>query len=383
MILLPKCPCCGCGLTGDGKPRQDPDDGETYYFYGSAQTSAPGRLATLEEIQDWGNLCNWYTAKDGPASDLSNVYTGGSGTWTAVAFPVRANELPHEAATVHVYTGVFEKNGFEATRQSCSILSFGDVTIKNLYVYGDNRLIGGTFNIAGQFYTYNQSQITADLVGNGQLFGSSRIHQKVIGNATFHENSYVFNNFPIKPALTGTFNFYDNSSNQGGIITGNTVFNNFSYNEGNIFGNVLCYDISRVGGLIKGNMKFYDQSQLFESLLLITAVEGDVEFYGSSAFRGGKIYGTATLSENSFSSRGVPFSTVNGTLLAKDNARISSTEVNGTAIISDAACITQWRFNSDVVGCGAEFSPFGNVVLSCPEGAIKFCDDPTAPCGCG
>jgi hypothetical protein len=267
-------PCCGgCGVA-DGKPRTDPEDegtwvpsgtwrgvggvtwtftanpgdksGETWFFYGSPSTSRVGGGATLEEIRDWRNLCNWYSNKTTSPSDTSSLTT---------VLDKRATGFPPDTAVVHVYSEL-------------STYLNGPETVKNVYFWSPSSFgsesarflgLGAGFeseltatssahdSAGGAVFNYFLAQVEAhSIINGGATFNNNALHDGVVnGGAVF-----------ISSANGGVVNdgaeFFGTSRNVFGTINGGATFNDNSVNEptGTVNGGATFNDAACTKGIV-------------------------------------------------------------------------------------------------------------------------------------
>lgn len=293
-------PCCGCGVN-DGKPRTDPkdegtwtisgdwpdsqqngslsatftanpgdDSGVTWFFYGSLTTSAAGRNATAEEIEDWGNLCNWY----------SNTSTSPVSSPSGIALNKRATRLPPAEATVYIYSPV-------------STARVGPQTVVRAY-----------FLVAGMLLAESELTTTGAAHGttHGTVFagGGTKNLGTINGGAMFNAVNLSLsgpaglpsmgNYGTVNDAATfvrgsdnwgtvndgATFDLADNEATVNGgatfiaglnwdLINGGAVFDNGSENIGTVNGGATFNDFATNGlaGTVNGGATFNDAACSF------------------------------------------------------------------------------------------------------------------------
>jgi hypothetical protein len=247
-------PCCGCAVA-DGKPRTDPknegtwvpsgtwlgaggvtwaltanpgdESGETWFFYGSVSTSRVGGNATIQEIRDWRNPCNWYSNKTTSPSDTSSLTT---------VLDKRATRLPPDTAVVHVYSEL-------------STYLNGPETVKNVYFWStgspffDNaRFLGLGAGSTSELTATSPAHDSAGGVVFNNFFAQVEGNAIINGGATFNNNSLnngVVNGGAafISSTNAGVVNdgaeFFGTAVNTFGTINGGATFNDNSSNETN------------------------------------------------------------------------------------------------------------------------------------------------------
>lgn len=245
--------CCGCG---DDKPRTDPknegtwtpsgtwanlgnlngitwtftenpgdNSGESWFFYGSAVTSKIGGGATLEEQQDWGNICNWYSNSTDPP-----------GVATIDDLDKRSTTFPPETAIVHFLTPV-------------STESVGPKTIKTAYFHLNSKLledseITATQSAYGTTHGVVFSGRTGTEGGNfGSVHGGALFIAPSAGglrtdnhdSGTVDDGATFLGSAHNKGTINGGADFFDSSRNNGGTVNGGATFNDFSANGVAVF----------------------------------------------------------------------------------------------------------------------------------------------------
>jgi len=178
------------GVTWSFSPNPGDESGETWYFYGSQNTSDPSGFATVEEQRDWGNICNWYSNKTNAPSDLSQ------GNFAPLN--KRATRLPTEDAVVHIYTPV-------------STVLVGPQTVKNIYFWGASppTLSRGGLGANSEITTTAPAHDSSGgAVFNGYAFTSPG--STVNNGATFNDNSAMSVSSPSN-VINGGATFNHNS----------------------------------------------------------------------------------------------------------------------------------------------------------------------------
>lgn len=385
-------PCCVCGVD-DGKPRTNPknegtwvpsgtwrgaggvtwtftanpgdDSGETWFFYGSSGTSAPGRFATFEERQDWGNICNWYSSKTTAPNDRSDLLAD---------LNKRALRLPPSDAVVHAYSNI-------------STSLSGPVTIKNLYFWLQNLQPGSELTTTGPAH---------DSVG-GSVFDFAASNRGTInGGATFNSLGSASSNgvgATVNGSVTiisggneGTINgnaeLFD--SLNAGTINGNAEFFGGTNSTGLVTGNAILNEFSRNSGDVDGSAVFYDSSSN-----LTGTVNDGATFNNNSGngFLGGTVNNGAVFNDNATNGgTSLAFSpgTVNGGAIFNDNSvnRAGGT-VNGGAVFNDASCSERVVGSFNATPCTRQFVAHPSDVPTCNGTAPDGCANAADTCGCG
>jgi hypothetical protein len=412
----------GAGLLAENwtfATREEAGPGSTWFFYGSPGTSLadPGfQGASVEQQQDWGNLCNWYSFKStAPEAGRSNV---------GASLLRRATRLPDENATVHIYSTVSTANVGPQTVRRAYFWAGGDVTYSaspqcdvtctgtiegitsaacgavfynriNLgriaggaaffgtrALFGaadppDNRVICNGGN--GTAPNYNNS--TGEIVGDALFCGNAQNLASVTGTAYFYGRRAVNG---IRAVDVIGLGYVSNGAvfwggNNIGIVDGGAVFRFWSGTTliGGVTGNQQSFFPNPVRvGLVNGGAVFLDN----------TANSGNV--YDGAVFRNesvnaggtvtGQVFGGAVF-EDSSENRGV----ISGGAEFFDNSRNTSTgEVSGGATFNDDSCSTRSFFfagapNNDTFATHPTEPPI------CNGTALPRSATPTPTCGCG
>lgn len=300
MLGSPCSPCCGCGGT---KPVTNPENegtwtpsgtwkagttgngitwaftanpgdnsGQTWYFFGSAATSKSGGGATLEEQQDWGNLCNWYSSvTDEPAFVASSS-----------ALNKRSATLPPDTAVVHIFTPV-------------STVNLGPATVKVAYFHNTSILLAG-------------SEITTTEAAHGTTFGVvfSGISNNAGGNRGIVNGGALF----IAP-ITGGARTANAST---GTVNDGATFLGIADNSGTINGGAVFFDstFNNRFGTVNGGATFNDFSS-----------NGFAVFpYFASVINGGAVFNDFSVNDADFTAgaAGNNIATVNGGATFNDAA---------------------------------------------------------------
>jgi hypothetical protein len=291
-------PCCGCGVA-DGKPRTDPKDegtwvpsgtwrgaggvtwtftanpgdesGETWFFYGSPSTSRVGGGATIQEVRDWRNLCNWYSNKTTSPSDTSSLTT---------VLDKRATRLPPDTAVVHVYSELSTYLNGPETAKNVYFWSTGSLFFDNARFLGlgaglESELTATSpaYDSAGGVVFNNLfAQVEGDaIINGGATFNNNTLNNGVVnGGATFNSstNAGVVNDgavfFGTSVNASSTVNdgatFNDNSVNDVGTVNGGATFNNNTLNNGVVNGGATFNDnsVNETTGTVNGGATFND-----------------------------------------------------------------------------------------------------------------------------
>lgn len=410
MFFLPECPCCeeGCGVA-DGKPRTDPvnegtwvpsgtwrgvggvtwsftanpgdDSGETWFFFGSTATSKVGGGATVEEREDWGNICNWYSNR------TSNITTTPA---VAGHFNKRATRLPPATAVVHVYTRVSTANA-------------GPQVVEYIYFWGNSQHKGNLSSITatgfahdsdkGAVFNNTSTNLQFAAVDGGALFNDTSENKAsaiVNGGAVFNQssgNSGAFGSGTAGGVVNGGAVFNDNSVNEDkavvndgavfnnscanterGVVNGGAVFNNFSINN-----SFFLVDAT----VVNGGAVFNDNSQNDGHAI----VNGGAVFNDDSLnFNFGVVNGGAVFNE---SAKNELFSVVNGGAVFNDNSSNGDeSTVNGGATFNDAAASFRTVGNFFAVPCTRKFVAHPTDLPVCNGTALTGCDPANASSGC-
>ena len=435
-MFLPCKPCCGdtCGV--QDRPYTDPKDegtwvpsgtwtgvggvtwtftpnpgdesGETWFFYGSINSSKPGGGATIAEQRDWGNLCNWYSSKSSTPSSTSSLTT-------TTVLNKRATRLPPTTAVVHIYSPV-------------NATTVGPRTVKNAYFWGSGRLAGASELTA----TSPAHDSNGGAVFNGiasTAMAGTEDGSTVNGGATFN----VWSNNGAGAVVNGgaVFNGGISTDVRGynyGVVNGGAVFNRRAWNNGTsilysavVNGGAVFNDSSNNRGTVNGAAVFNDAA--FNSSQYAEVNDG-AEFFDSSRNRlsatvnGGAIFWSGSLNEisatvnggavfhnsskNSGGSNGPGF--VNGGATFNDTSENIGTvndggtfngssknksiggavgTVNGGAVFNDSACSERAVGNFLASPCARKWVAHPTDLPTCngtaPDGCANFNDK----CGCG
>ena len=434
-MFLPCRPCCaGCGVQ-DGKPRTDPKDegtwvpsgtwtgvggvtwtfvpnpgdesGETWFFYGSINTSKPGGGATIAEQRDWGNICNWYSNKTTTLSSTSSLTT---------VLNKRATRLPPTTAVVHIYSVV-------------NATTVGPRTVKHAYFWGLSRLAGASELTATSPAHDSNGGAVFNGISNPAMAGTED-GSTVNGGATFNvwsnngagavvNGGAVFNggistdvrgyNFGV---VNGGAVFNRRAQNNGtvvlnsAVVNGGAVFNDSSSNRGIVNGaavfNDLSYNSSQYAEVNDG-AEFFDSSQ---NRISATVNGGAIFWDGSLNDADGTVNGGAVFHNSSKNNRGpsgpgvvndgATFNdtsenigivndggTFNGSSKNKVTALYGAGTVNGGAVFNDSACSERVVGNFAASPCSRKFVTHPTDLPTCngtaPDGCANFSDT----CGCG
>ena len=396
-------PCCGpqgCGVS-DGKPRTDPateghwvpsgtwatgvtwtfssspstTDGGTWFFYGSLTSSKPGGSASLAEMQDWGNICNWYSNKTTTPSSILTLTT---------VLNKRATRLPPADAIVHIYgsvntntTGpVIVKNAFFwGGPSSASFVGFVNASELTATSSAHDSLGGCVFNRDSR--NTGNSTVNGGATFNGT---SSNVSSSVNGGATFNGSSSNISSAIVNDGAT----FNDSSSNiSSAIVNGGATFNDSSGNKnsGIVNGGATFNDSSenRVNSIVNGGATFNDYSLN----TLIATVNDGATFYDFSRNVQSLVYGSATFNGSSLND---DYSTVNDGATFNDSSENGAIgTVNGGATFNDAACSS--RTVGSFGNCPAPgkriFVAHPTDLPTCNGTAPDGCANAADTCGCG
>lgn len=318
MLGSPCNSCCpqGCDGVQDGKLRTDPADegtwvpsgtydtggrvswsfvphqestpGNTWFFYGSEFTSGDGSPT------DWGNPCNWYSAKlFSPPDNAQRIDENTGRVRLQVRLIRRATRLPDENAVVHIYTAV-------------DTLAVGPVTVRTAYFWGriqtrvDEGVSQNPALVPAQFLAGSELTATHPATGTTRavvIRNESRILGTINGGADFGDLSFLHQTGVVNGGAT----FRSNTSNYA-VVNGDTQFLDRS---------ILLYS-----GIVNGNVELRGRG------INNGTINGNADFYGES--------------------KNVGRNWVQVGQSALDLAGGGPGEVAGTATFYDAAC--SWRF---------------------------------------
>ena len=294
-FFYPGCTCCK--VCGGNKPATDPKDegtwtpsgvwiggsvtwsftanpgdssGNTWFFYGSASTSKDGGNATIEEQQDWGNICNWYSSKTTRPSDLSDL---------KFDLNKRASIFPSSTAIVHFYTNVTTEN-------------VGAQAIKSAYFWGGAPSSPG--NSGGGDFLENSEITTTDPVhdsSHGSIFNSNGRNEGTISGGVFFRNACTNARDAV---VNGGASFGDTCVNIG-IVNGGADFFGTGDNS-----RTLIPGGGQIDGVVNGGATFSDSARNFGT------VNGGATFNDNSVnVLQGTVNGGATFNDNACSTRDV------------------------------------------------------------------------------
>lgn len=400
--------------------RQLHGPGNTWFFYGSIVTSKIGGDATLAEAQDWGNLCNWYSA-------ISPAPPPVSFESLRNRFVRRATRLPDEGAVIHVYSPLstvstgprvvksayFWNAGPESTTTGTeitatdAIMSTGFVSAGVLFyelarnlgtINGgaifiklnanpiDNRTFGGNGGNARQVFPTTVWIDSDGIVNGGAVFsGSVRNWAIVNGGAEF-----------LRPEASnrgGYFGFLGNNTGGTGIVNGGAIFRggvnqrgnttavsgkDFSatVNGGAIFDNILIAPGLLWSGVNSGTVN--GGAEFFAQTMNGGTVNGGAVFNHESSHLGfdAVVNGGAIFNDDSLMRS---FAFVNGGAQFFDRAIVGADfpTVNGGATFNDAACSNRTRTVNGVRFFVAHPADFPTCNGTAPPGS-----DSNATCGC-
>jgi hypothetical protein len=416
--------------------REDAGEGSTWFFYGSALTSKVGGGATTAEQQDWGNICNWYSAKStspaaGQQTGPTTLGMGGSVGEALSTLTKRATRFPDENATIHVYTPI-------------STATVGPRVVRNAYFWGDQQqiltsdsdiectdaLAGITSASCGALFV-NCSNLGIVRGGAG-FMGTNRITDSAItnklsigngGNATAggsYDNSdgeiighAFFSGHALNWAtVTGTGYFYGTSTP---FLIGTSAVNGMDQSSssgmgyGSISDGAEFWGGRNIGGSVENGAVFKvwnsDTATNAISFAVFPFREGvinDGAEFNDDSINGGTVNGGAVFTDTSENRR-----IVNGGAIFEDSSFNSDSAgvvngggeffdnsynkggftgatargggtVNGGATFNNAACSE--RYNT--VGGVRIFRTNNTDVPTC-NGTAPPGSDPTATCGCG
>jgi hypothetical protein len=416
-------PYAGVGLNENWSfvEREVHGPGNTWFFFGSSSTSKVGGNATLEEQRDWGNLCNWYSAKSSapPALLPLQIFQG--------LLTKRATLLPDEDAVIHVYSPISTasvgpqvvKNAYfwaspgvamtttdtEITATE-TILSTGFVSVGALFHFGQNWGVinGGASFIDPTPYSMPFTSATGGNGGNalnfpytnsdgivngGALFCGAAFNWAVVNGGAefitqFSANRSSQSDSSGSPGLrggTGVVNggaIFRGARNQGpttpAVVNDGAMFFSFAAaaggnlgvngsNQGTINGGAEFFDSAANGRTINGGAVFNDTSTN-GSVVNDGAVFNDAS---TNSFAGTINGGAEFFDQSKNAGGGFFFGTV----------RIGGI-VNGGATFNDDACSEVFNTVNGVRIFRANFTDLPTCNGTAPPGS-----DATATCGCG
>lgn len=354
MVLMPCGTCCGCSVS-DGLPRSDPkdegnwvpsgtwasgvtwtfaanpgdDSGETWYFYGSSSTSGSTVVA---DIQDWGNICNWWSSRNVSPS-----------TGTASNLVKRATRLPPTSAVVHVYSAL------DTSR-------VGPQTVSKCYVWNAAIIAGAEVTATG----------TAHDTAGGTVFNSPGGFPGVLdgiinGGAQFNGPNYMYTR---------------------GTVNGGAVFRGFSFLGlyGVVNGGAQFHDDASIGenyATVNGGAVFNDRSSSGSGLFCV--INNGAVFNGSSSHASATAYNGAVFNDSSYNG-GVVYG---GAVFNNSSIHAFPGVVYGGATFNDAACSRVYTGARIPTPCSKKFVAHPTDLPMCNGTALGGCDVSDPPCGCG
>lgn len=398
-------------------PNPGDDSGETWYFYGSQDTSRNGGSATVDEQVDWNNLCNWYSRRSVAPTILQPDQTNSN----PAVFTHRANRLPPENAVVHIYSPV-------ATHLS------GPVTVKTAWLWGYGRasrdrplqittthapldspggLVAYTLPYSGGFAdgseinggaflarmrinvgaTINGSTklvscrnagtvngpvelylthpyFNSDLGNYGTINGPALFVTSSNESGTVNGDCELFNSYNGYYASSGVINgsaSFHESSNSG-TVNGDATFSVSGSNGGTVNGKAHFSGNTRNGGNVTQGAVFKNYSRNDAGLFQFGEVLGGAEFFDFTrnygTVRGGAVF-------RNKSSTGYPY-----------GAYPVGIVYDGATFYDDAtACLIYGdrRLNP----CVARYAAHPTDAPDCRGNALTYCEAPTSGFGCG
>lgn len=348
MLGSPCSPCCsGTGCSNDGKPITDPKDegtwipsgewpdvtweyqanpgdasGNTWYFFGSPETSGDPPFVSVEAQESIFNLCNWYSHIEGGPAVAPRDFLGPPpaepepGSTLAeyraemrARLTRRANRLPPPGAIIHFYSNA--SSGVVVHTQLVNhAYLWGAARIgERITMVGQSAAHGTTFSfvLAGPFSIRDEILVgfstprNSGTLRGGALFirsfngriSSSHSFPRVFDGATFRQS---FNDGSVSGSATRAVRF-EAGGNYGFASVNNAlpaVFVNSSTNRGYVTGNAEFYE-SRTTGEVDGNAWFYSYQ---ESKIQSGVIEGNAFFYGENIVRS-IVHGIATFFDTS------------------------------------------------------------------------------------
>lgn len=373
------------------------ESGNTWFFFGSASSSKAGGGATVAERQDWGNLCNWYSA-----SSHSPGTVGGTNATTRLIR--RATVLPTSGAIIHVYstlntgsartvaTAYFHESQLTSGSTLTSTTAAHGTTLKTVFLNGssnsgtitggamfgagasdsDNRNnSGATVNDGAEFLQTSRNQGT---VSGGFTFKNSTLNDTsgtVNGGGTFSDGAYNAGTASGGATFNGT-----NLSGNDGTVNGGATFNGNRFNNGTVNNGATFNSnaINNFSGSVNGGGTFNNASQNYG------VVNDSATFANTSSnISGATVNGGATFNGDTRNS-----GTVNGGATFNSTSRnIGIATVNGGATFNDAACSTRIVGSFVATPCTRKFVAHPTDLPTCNGTAPNGCANIGDTCGCG
>jgi len=297
------------------------ESGETWFFYGSVGTSNAAGSATEQEIQDWGNICNWYSNKTSAPPEIVTA------TGAPDGLNRRATRLPPDDAVVHIYSNV-------------NTLNVGPVIVKNAYFWASAWFL-------------EASTLTA----------TSSAHDSA-GGVVFNDDSVVLLDATINGGAT--FN-EDSACSLGAVVNDGAVLNDDALlgEGGTINDSAVFNDESGVNdGTVNGGAVFNNDSFHFGTLAV---VNGGATFNDNSRNNFSTVNGGATFNDNSVFSVG----------------RVNDGAVFNDAACSESSRGLFFNFLRPQDGCLRKFVAHPSDVPTCNGTAPDGCANAADTCGCG
>jgi hypothetical protein len=348
---------------------------DTWFFYGSADTSKLGGGAVLDEQRAWDNPCNWYSVKITSPSNTVNV---------RMSLTTRASTLPPENATIHVYSylqltadrtvkrayfwNATLARGFSlTTTQSAHDTAHGSVfsnsTTFDVSVYGGALFRSGALNGANVYdgatfigaanagggqiglfgLKYDQFTVNFQAVGEPVTdAGQSPLLGTVYGGAVFNSSSRNGSNSQMlrSAADTGVVGtgivfggaVFNGASINSSIVNGGAVFSSSSFNNGNVHALEAGPAV-----VATGYSSTVNGGAIFNNSFNRGIVNGGAVFNGSSQNDFGVVYEGATFNDSS-RNRYRELAVIGSTGLIPAVSKVA-----GGATFNDAAC-SEWPF---------------------------------------
>jgi hypothetical protein len=345
-MFLPCRPCCGdfCGPGTDPKdegtwvpsgvwpnvswsfvPNPGDESGETWFFYGSENSSSLNGPATVEEQQDWGNPCNWWSVKSTAPNITSSI---------AVNLRDRASRFPPSSAVVHFYSSVTTSR-------------VGPQTIKAGYFWS------GAVTVIGP---------VASLIGNSTLTATGTVYGLSTGTRFSNSNSSFLAGNTEESTINGGATFVGYTTNtSNSVVDGGAVFDFNALNSGTVNGGADFFNGGKNYGTINGGALF----------------DGSIGFAPVN-------YGIINDGADFIASINWDYATVNGGATFSDFSRnFENGLVNGGAVFNDTSCSRRTVGNFYDTPCSRKFVAHPTDIPTCNGTAPAGCDNVADTCGCG
>ena len=298
------------GITWTFTANPGDESGKLWYFKSSSTTSTSSGTATTTQMEDWGNICNWWC-----------VNGSTSPTFWSLTNAKRASRLPDETAHVFVLSPV-----------TTASLGPSGATVAAAYFYADH--------LAGSKITTTETLLDAP---GGAIFYDCFNSGTVDGGAVFDRVTFTvgLSGNAGGATVNGGARFYRSAIN-GGTVTGGAKFFGADavYITGTISGGVEFNEKTFSGATVYGGATFNNESYNYYG----TVYDGAV-FNGTSRNEGSTVYGGATFNSGTSNT----YSTVNGGATFNGGRNLTGGIVNGGATFNSGV-------NNGLVNGGAVFN---------------------------